>query len=266
MTEPIENLIGAAHASFPARGDLRVDTANPMAGNRHSMTAFFADWADGTSLPLILRRYPAPLPHHLPTGSNPAQHEYETLRFLQEVDFPAPRAYGYGRDASGDWLITGALPGRSWWLPIGMVNFDRTLPGIVREQVRLMARLHSLDPAEHDGTKHLPAIDLSSVVNKLIDHARDAEDLDTVTALERVLEQLVDDDISADRVLAMDATVANMLVGSRGSQSGEVIAWLDWDEAALGDPRWGCSRTDLRTARQLWDGCVSRTRGCRLHA
>jgi aminoglycoside phosphotransferase (APT) family kinase protein len=238
MTEQLENLIAAARSAFPDRGDFHVDTANPMAGNRHPMTAFFADWADGTSLPLVLRRYPAPPPLHMPGDTGPAQHEFNTLRWLSEIDFPVPTAYAHGRDDGGEWLLTGALSGQSWWLPIGLVDFDRTLPPIVRAQVRLMARLHSLDPAEHANAAHFTSIERAAVIDQAADLARSAEDLDAVTALERIAEHLAADDVLPDRILAVDATVANMLIGSSGPHAGEVIAWLDWDEAALGDPRW----------------------------
>ena len=231
--------MNVCRAAFPDREGLTAEGVNPLEGNHHPMAVFFARWAGGAARPLILRRYSAAWNARSPGQGNAAAREFAVLRALEGRDLLAPRAHAHGTDDAGDWLLLDALPGRNWWLPLGMVDFDKTLPGIVREQVRLLARLHSLDPAEIGNAisafgLSLPVLSVSGVVEAARQRVRAAGDGDAATALDRVAALMAGLEESQPRLIHGDADITNLLV----SRDGKVAGWIDWDEAALGDPSW----------------------------
>jgi aminoglycoside phosphotransferase (APT) family kinase protein len=247
--------LNACRAAFPERAGLSVEAVSPLESSHHPMLAVHLR-AEGTPLhPLILRRYTSPLGWHLFEDTNRASRELVVLRWLGEQGFPVPPAHAAGADESGDWLLVGAVSGQNWWQPLGLVDFDRVLPGVVRQQVEWMARLHALDPAPLQASgAPLPVVTAAGVLETCRravrgDVRRDDDPAAVLAALERVTGLMGDDEERPARLVNMDAEVANVLV----TPGGEVSAWLDWDEAALADPRWDVAAlvNSLRGAYQM---------------
>lgn len=234
MTLTPDAILSACRNIFPDRAGLSIQSINPLSTSSHPMVAFFLHGASDRPQPLIFRRYASPLSWHHLGEIDRAAREDSVLRALQGCDLPVPPAVGYGRDDSGEWLIQGALPGRNWWLPIGLVDFERVLPGIVRQHVRHLARLHSLDTASLVKQADLPVITIQGVIDHTRELAREASDLDVVSAFDDVARLLVEVEEREPRLIQVDNHISNVLVNA----AGEVAGWVDWDDAALGDPRW----------------------------
>lgn len=235
MTTTSEQLLAACETAFPDRTGLSIQTVNPLASTHHEMTAFFMA-SDQGKQPLILRRYDTPIGWQTLGAQPRAEREMAVLNILSRViepTFPSPPAYACGEDASGEWLLIGALPGRNWWLPLGLVDFEKVLPGILRQQIRHMVRLHSLDLESIKGHS-LPTITPVQVIENFREKLRPSKDIDVLSALDEIHALMADMDERPSRLIHGDAEITNVLV----NQEGEMVAWVDWDDAALGDPRW----------------------------
>jgi len=240
MTTTPDQLLAACQIAFPDRTGLEIQTINPLASTHHEMTAFFLA-SDQGKQPLILRRYDTPIGWQTLGAQPRAEREMavlNTLSTILEPTFPAPPAYASGgdaggKDAAGEWLLIGALPGRNWWLPLGLVDFEKVLPGILRQQIRHMVRLHSLDTELIDGST-LPTITPLQVIESFREKLRPSKDIDVLSALDEIQALMADMDERPPRLIHGDAEITNVLV----NQQGEMVAWVDWDDAALADPRW----------------------------
>ncbi len=244
-------MLNACRVAFPQRAGLQVRGIAPLESNCHDMTVFHLSWdgaATGESLPLIMRRYPCPLGYNALAERGKAAREFVVLRWLARHDFPVPPALSTGTDESGEWLLMQALPATNWWLPLGMVDFNRVLPPIVRRHVSLLARLHSFDPVEMLDLD-LPTVTALEVLDYFIAAIEPTGEALLLATLRRVAELMQAVEERPARLINMNAEVANILV----DRSGEVIAWVDWDNAALGDPHWDLAAliTSLRGAYQM---------------
>jgi aminoglycoside phosphotransferase (APT) family kinase protein len=113
------------------------------------------------------------------------------------------------------------------------VNFKAVLPGLARQQVDLLIRLHTLDAATVPADAHLSTVTAAGLLETYRDIIK-TEDAYVATALERVAALFKDVKERPPRLIHFDAELENLLVGD----DGQVAAWIDWDEAALGDPGW----------------------------
>lgn len=234
MTPETPDILAVCLAAMPDRDGLEIHSVNPIPGKQHIVTAFHLVHDEGRT-PLILRRYPSPLGWAALDDSHKALREYEVLRWLAGKGLPTPEPIGLGRDNQGSWLLERAISGRHWWLPLGSVDFKKVLPGLVRQQVRLMARLHSLElddlPAE---AAHIPTITARDVLDYTYWTVHKTGDRHMIAAIERMSGLMRGVKERPARLLHMNVEMENLLVDDQL----KVVGWLDWDQAALGDPRW----------------------------
>ncbi|MBN1311555.1 MAG: phosphotransferase [Anaerolineae bacterium] len=210
-----------------------------MESEHHHLTALHLvrQNADGQDepIPLILRRYPSPLVWHTFDAPHRAKREFATLQYLEANGFPVPSPQAHGSDDEGCWLLEGVVRGHNWWRPLGAVDFSAVLPGLVRRQVALMARLHSLEIEELNAPAYnLPTITIPDVLETYRKAAQESGDQAAVTAVRDVKEIMLRVEERPPRLLHGDASLTNLLV----DDDDQVVGWLDWDEAVLGDPRW----------------------------
>jgi aminoglycoside phosphotransferase (APT) family kinase protein len=249
-----DSILAICHTAFPDQPTLSLESLNPLAGSDHAMQVFHLRSGPDSSHPLILRRYTSPLVWHHLEESGRAAREFAVLNHLRDAGFPVPIPHAHGHDEQGDWLLLDAISGRNWWQPLGLVDFDRVLPGVVKQHVTWLVRLHALDPAPL--TAALPTIRAADVLAAYQERAafvarHDPNEGILRAALRRAGELVAQDEEQPSRLLNGDATVANLIV----APSGDLAAWLDWDQAAIGDPRWdvACPVTSLRGGYQMDD-------------
>lgn len=234
MIPEATDILAVCRAAMPDRAGLDIRSINPIPGKQHTITAFHLVEGEART-PLILRRYPSPLGWAVLDDPHKARREFELLRWLGDKDLPTPMPLGLGRDSHGDWLLERTISGRHWWLPLGSVNFNKVLPGLVRQQVRLMGKLHSLEldglPGE---AAHLPAITVRGVLETFYRTLHKSGDRHVLASIEKISGLMHDVKERPPRLLHMNVEMENVLVDERL----KIVGWLDWDQAALGDPRW----------------------------
>jgi aminoglycoside phosphotransferase (APT) family kinase protein len=236
LTPMNEQIAQACRNAFPERDRLSINGPYPVSSNRHTVEVFHLRWEDDqepNQLPVIYRRYPCPLGWHTFDDPDRAERELAVLKWLREQGFPAPNAYAAGQDDGGAWLLVEAISGKNWWMPLGTVDFNRVLGDVVHQQIKLMAHLHSLESSSL-GAAQLPTITALDVIDthrSLVEPSDDS--LNEV--FERIAALMAQVDEEPTCLVNVDAEPANMLVDP---ESGQIVAWLDWDEAAIGDRRW----------------------------
>jgi aminoglycoside phosphotransferase (APT) family kinase protein len=234
MSNEAPDILALCRAALPDETGLEVRSVNPLPGKQHSLTAFHL-MRDGDRTPLVLRRYPSPLGWTAFDDPHKAQREFAILRWLGGKGLPAPEPFEVGHDDQGDWLLERAISGRQWWLPLGGVAFGSVLPGLVRQQVSLLVKLHSLEVAEGLAeAAHLPTIRVAGVLDGYRQALHKSGDRHALAAVERIaaIMQVVKE--RPPRLLNMNVEMENVLV----DEQGKIVGWLDWDQAALGDPAW----------------------------
>ncbi|NDJ51779.1 MAG: aminoglycoside phosphotransferase family protein [Chloroflexi bacterium] len=238
MSDSPQTLLPILQHVFPDRTDLRVGALRPLESRREQVNAFFIEWqAEGQqqSAALVLRRYPAPIsPSGISNGVDRAARAAAVLKWLSGHDFPTPQVYGAGRDSQGDWLLVSALGGTNWWLPLGLVDFDRVLPGLTAQYVHLLVRLHSLDLSDGPSGDLVPTVTARGMLDQMAQHLKRSIDPDVHNGLERMGDLLTLIEERPARLVHLDWGLENLRVNKQG----EICAWVDWDDAVYGDPRW----------------------------
>ena len=239
MTAESDNILTICRDAFPQWGDISIRGINLLESDYHLLTACHltrkAEDGQDEIIPLILRRYPSPLGWHTLDDPHQAEREFAVLQHLAGHGFSVPSAMAHGSDGEGSWLVEDVVRGHNWWRPLGAVDFYAVLPGLVRRQIALMARLHSL---EAEGLAapdyHLPTITAAGVLATYYQVAQECGDQPAVAALREIEDIMSQIEERPPRLLHGDADLTNLLV----DDAGQIAGWLDWDQAALGDPRW----------------------------
>lgn len=234
MSDETGDILAICRAAFPGAHPLEVRSINPLPAKQHYITAFHL--LDGQQRKaLVVRRYPSPLGWAQFDDQFKPQREFTLLPWLRARGIPAPEPTGIGDDGAGSWLLQHAISGRQWWMPLGNVDFNKVLPGLVRQKVSLLARLHSLEIADAPvAAAHLPTLSLNEVLGCYYRALKKVGDRHVLAALERVIAAVAGIEERPPRLLHMNIDMEDVLVDGQG----KITAWLDWDQAALGDPRW----------------------------
>lgn len=225
---------------------MRLGSVRPLPGSQHEMTQFELLWdeRDQTyTVELVFRRYCSPLSWHNMRDTNRAAREFEVLRWLGHNRFPTPPALHCGLDEEGDYLIMGVVSGNSW----GTLS-DDLRRGAVQQTINLLMQLHGLEP---EGLRQLPHVSLAEMVALYRGWAVESGDEGARTAINSAASLIDIASEQAGALLNMTADVSDVLV----SDTGRITAWLDWENAMIGDPRWDIAWLveQLRRAHRMPD-------------
>jgi aminoglycoside phosphotransferase (APT) family kinase protein len=191
-----------------------------------------------------------PLGHVLPTAHDMAR-EYRLLRALAPTDVPVPRPVLLHED---DDLLGATFYLMEWVDGTVYRRLEKTselsteaAAGLADHMMAVLARLHSLDPAEVGlGDFGRPEGFLERQVRrwrKQLDASR-SRPLPGIDELHARLEATIPDS-PAPAIVHGDYRLDNTIVGPDGS----VAAVVDWEMTTVGDPL-----TDLGLLTVYWDG------------
>lgn len=246
MTITERHILNACIATFPQRLNMRLGDSRSLPGNQHEMMLFELLWDERSqtySVELIFRRYCSPLSWHNMRDSNRAAREFEVLRWLGHNRFPTPPALHSGLDDEGEYLVMGAASGNGW----GELSEELRV-GAVQQLINLLMQLHGLDPED---LSQLPHVTVEEIVTRYREWAMETGDDATQAAINEAA-SLIEPATEYTAVpLNMTADVSDLLV----SNTGRITAWLDWENAMIGDPRWDIAWLieQLRSIHQMPD-------------
>lgn len=233
--------------SFPERLDQRLSQIESIAAGRHPTLAFSLSWREGTRTRverLLLQRHADKRTWWSIQDGQKAQREWVMLRWLYSVGRPVPRTYALGAQDPDTFLLLERPSGR----PIALCTNgqaeedrepDRQTPRYQSQAARpqhvdalatLLAQLHRLS-APDSVREILPWIDAKGQLEHIALIAQRQENADLIEAIR----ELSQDQVEAypPCVLHGDPQLASLRCDARG-----ITAWLDWENSAMGDPRW----------------------------
>ena len=221
--------------SFPERLDQRISRVEALAGGRAQMRALTLSWRSGWRTEverLILRRYADSWTSWTMEDRDKAQREWAVMRWLYGEGLPVPKVYASGSESGDDFVLMAHVPGRRRLLD--KESGPASTEPYVRELASLLARLHQLAPPD-SVRQVLPAVAVVEELDRLRDVAGSCADAGLNEVLDELLAKEVE--VCPSCVLHGDPGFANVLCDVRG-----ITALLNWENSALGDPRWDVAR------------------------
>ena len=221
---PESDLRAAAAAIDP---DARIAEAEPLdGGSSAAVVRMTLELPGGTRLDVVVRQHRdrAGKGHSAAIASK----EFHLLRTLADRGFPVPEPFAiHGDDTSGGpWFATD-------WVDGSTMIEDSVLDDVLDQMAVFLAGLHSLDPAE----LHVPGVD--RVEDPVVEIHRYLPSTPIGRALGATLAAGISRSPNDDVLLHGDFWPGNVLV-----RESTVVAVIDWEDAAIGDPV-----ADLASAR-----------------
>jgi len=226
--------------SFPERLEQRISQIQSIDEGRHPQVSFSLAWREGRRPRvelLVLRRYADRWTWWSVQDEHKAEREWEVGCWLYGQGLPVPAMYASGTADQAPYLLTARPPGRSH-----PFTGPADLEAYVERAARLLSQLHRLVPPAAV-RRLLPEVQARGEIARLSSLARACMDDGLVEALDELARQEMEE--YPPCVLHGDLQVDRVRIDARG-----ITAILDWEVAALGDPRWDLARVGVELHRQ----------------
>ncbi len=219
--------------TFPDRFDQQLERITPISSRQHEMVSFVLDWAavvGRRQQALVARRYLSTVSWWRVEDMGKAQRELTVSAFLHEQGFPAPYAYGRVFDGRGDCVLFEYLDGVEW-TALG-VPFHKVAVEYAAAFGQMLAMLHAITPTRKVADV-LPVATLPRAIANLSAIAVIIEQPGLEAHIDTVMDHIYKIQETDPVLLHGDYHFGNALIGEAG-----LIGVIDWEFAALGDPRW----------------------------
>ena len=164
------------------------------------------------------------------------QRELAAWNIAKRARLPVPELLYFSPEEDFSVAIQSCLPGKR----IGRVRNDV----VIRQLARALARLHCTPISEQD-TIQLPDVSLSKLLGRIASWADESEDIELVEKVKVIEYQCKDIEERPGVLIHGDCHPGNLLSDGR-----RITAMLDWEDSAIGDPRFDVARMD-RCLRHL---------------
>jgi len=187
-------------------------------------------WAGGVAIPLVLRYYRSPVTHWQTQDPNKRDREWAVLRRLRLDRFPVPRPVAKGEAEMGNFIIWLDPLGERWSAPENEIA-ARAKP-VIPQLASLLARLHSLNHNSLNNEPLYQATVAGTLVRMLL-WSREMENEDLRQVIARLKPAVAKLKSWPPRLLH-----GNLHLGNIMARHAEILMLLNWEHAAIGDPRW----------------------------
>jgi len=229
-------LADLCHHVFPDREHQHGHDIQTLLSRQHEMVAFDLVWENDSVVqhePLIVRRYVSTISWWRADDLGKAQREVTITKWLSEQGFPVPKAYGREFNALGDLVVFSRVPGADW-SQSGM-PFREVIEFLVVPFAQLLAKLHSY-PMSDDVRTVTPVVTLPIALANLNALAVRMKHHGLMGMAERIMKLAFEVPETDPVLLHGDYHFSNALL-----HEGRIAGIVDWEYAALGDPRWDVS-------------------------
>jgi aminoglycoside phosphotransferase (APT) family kinase protein len=233
--------------SFPERLDQRLSQIESITTGRHPALAFSLSWRKGVRPRverLLLQRYADDWTWWVAQDGQKAQREWTVMRWLYGYGLPAPKTYALSDQGADSFLLLERLAGQAITLrpdervaSVHEPGHDSPVNRAAAARSRhvdalgaLLAQLHR--QSVPDSVREvLPRIDVQEQMEQIARIAQQQKD----AALMEAIGELSPDQVEVypPCVLHGDPQLASIKCDARG-----ITAWLNWENSAIGDPRW----------------------------
>jgi aminoglycoside phosphotransferase (APT) family kinase protein len=233
--------------SFPERLEQRLAQVEPIATGRKPGRAFTLSWREGARPRverLLLRRYADDWTWWSFQDGQKAQREWTVMRWLYGEGLPLPKVYARSTTDADPFLLLERPSGQTLISGRdGQETTDHVSGGqayqskdtlgrrlCVEALAVLLARLHR-STVPDSVREVLPRVVLDQELERVAHIAQRCGD----RALMETVRELIQEQVEAlpPCVLHGDPQLSSLQYDARG-----ITAWLDWENSALGDPRW----------------------------
>ena len=187
-------------------------------------------WADGILVPLVLRHYRSTVSLWQTQDLNKANREWAVLRRLRLDGYPAPRPVAQGETDFGSFLIWQRPIGESWYRP--ELDFAEQAKPLIPQLANVMSMLHALDQNSLNHEPLYQATVAGTLVRMLL-WSREIGSEDMRQMIARLKPAVAQIESWRPVLLHGNPNLDNVLVNDN-----EITAVLNWENAAIGDPRW----------------------------
>lgn len=233
-------LAALVRAALPERRDLAVVSVVSLGGYQHELWRLTVRWAGGSARlwtppqteELVLRLFRSPLTWWRTADPDKPTRELRLTPHLLAAGLPVPAVLAAGDDADlGPYSVLRVAPGQPWFHP--EVDIRGVLTPLIAPHAANLARLHAMAP-ESVADVPLPGSSVVGALERYRSLAKTAGAPEVVAMAAR-LTDLASARAELPAVLVNgNPDFGNVLVGADGA----LAAWLDWEDAALADPRW----------------------------
>jgi len=197
---------------------------------QHDTLNYVTRWANGETLPLTLRTFRSPLTYWQTQDPNKRDRVWAVLRRLRLDNYPSPRPLARGALGNTDFIIWATVQGGEW---IGDANdMVAALRPLVPQLAELLARLHALD---HNGLNDEPLYQatVAGTLVRMLLWSREMDEPELKEMIARLKPTVANIRSWQHKLIHGDPHPGNVL-----TRDGQITAVLNWEHAAIGDPRW----------------------------
>ena len=197
---------------------------------QHDTVAYDSIWDAGESIPLVLRFYRSPLTYWQTNDTSKRDREWAVQRRLRLDGLPVPRPIARGESEAGAYIIW-RLPLGQGWASLEQRNAADARP-IVPQLAEFMSRLHSMNHNSLNSEPLYQATVAGTLVRMLL-WSREMSNEELRQMIARLKPAVTQLQSWRPRLLHGNPHVGNLI-----TNDDRILAVLNWENAAIGDPRW----------------------------
>lgn len=228
----IELITMLTNRAIPTNPEYSIEVKHPttLVSWEYDTITYTSIWPEGNEIPLTLRSYRSPLTYWQTHDPKKPEKVWAVLRRLRLDSFPGPRPLAQGALGKTAYLIWTQPPGEI--IRVSDDDFESKAKPIIPQLAELMARLHALD---HNGLNNEPLYQatVAGTLVRMLLWSRESENTDLRQVITRLKPKVAAIEGWPHKLIHGDLHLANALV-----HGGQITTLLNWEDAAIGDPRW----------------------------
>jgi len=209
---------------------IEVTDVRAVTSGQHDTLNYVTRWANGETLPLTLRAYRSPMSYWQTQDPHKRDRVWAVLRRLRLDGFPSPRPLARGTLGKTEFIIWTTVQGGEW---VGDAeDTSAHIQPFIPQLAELLARLHALD---HNGLNDEPLYQatVAGTLVRMLLWSREMNEPELKHMIARLKPVVANIQGWQHKLIHGDPHPGNVL-----TRDGQITAVLNWEHAAIGDPRW----------------------------
>ncbi len=211
---------------IPATDPIEVMQVNAFPTWDYDTLNYVTRWNNGETKSLTLRTYQNPVCFWQLPDPYKRDRVWAVLRFLRLEAYPSPHVIARGALENAGFLIWHTEHHPNWH------TANAPTPKLLSQLAELLARLHNLDHTPLNDEPLYQATIAGSLVRMLL-WSRDITDPDLKPMIRRLKATVATIEPWQHRLIH-----GNPHLGNVQTHNGKIVTLLNWENAAIGDPRW----------------------------
>lgn len=236
-----DEILALCKRVFPGRDEQQLLEILPLQSRQHEMTSFVLSWVENGARQterMVVRRYVSLLSWWRTNDRGKAQREATICRWLHDVGLPVPEVYAREFGPDGDLVLFSWIEGHE--IEINERSLKDAVSPYITKFAEELARLHTTFPPR-SVQQVVPKVSISGALANLSALAYQVGEPELLWAVEKVLLQAHQVQELSPVLVHGDFHLLNALIRDE-----EIVGIIDWEFAALGDPRWDVANTYMQ--------------------